>query len=184
MTRREPGGHRCIAKRYLHAVRGDDVAFRRHRFVPVGIFRDRIPIGSTHNDSNTVPCLQHLGAPDVIPMSVRDEDILDVLWIEAKLLHPTDDQFLGVVRINRIDENDPFSRRQSPGGVKLTANKIEIVKDLGGLSVPGITRRRASGIRDVRWQVVAQVFAPALRQKTRANQGAEELEAGRRLGRL
>jgi hypothetical protein len=38
--------------------------------------------------------LQHLGAPDVITMGVGDENILDVLRIEADLLHPANNQCL------------------------------------------------------------------------------------------
>jgi hypothetical protein len=38
--------------------------------------------------------LQHLGAPDVITMGVGDENILDVLRIEAEFLYPADNQFL------------------------------------------------------------------------------------------
>ena len=43
MARSEPDGHGCVAERYLHAVGGDDVAFRRHCLVPVRILRNRYP---------------------------------------------------------------------------------------------------------------------------------------------
>ena len=117
-------------------------------------------------------------------MGVGDENILDVLRIEADLLHPADDQFLGVVGIDRIDEDDPLSRRQSPRRVNLAADEVEIVKDLSGLSVPGVTRRRTGGVRDVARHIVAGVFTAALRQQAGPDQGAEELESGRSLGRL
>ena len=184
MAGSEPDGHGRLAERDLHAVGGDDVALRRHRLVPVRILRNQIPVGPAHDDARAVPSLQHLGAADVVAMGVGDDDILDVLRIEAELLHPADDQFLGVVGKDRVEEDDPVARRQRPGRVELAADEVEIVEDLGGLGVPGVTRRRAGGVRDVARHVVAGVFAAALRQQARSDQGAEELEAGRSLGRL
>jgi len=68
--------------------------------------------------------------------------------------------------------------------MNLAAEEVEIVEDLGGLGVPGVTRRRTGGVRNVARQFVAGVFAAALRQEARPNQGAQELEPGRSLGRL
>src|SRR5437667_89679 len=120
----------------------------------------------------------------MISMSVRDEDILDVLWIETDLFHPADDQFLGVVGKDRVDENDPLARRQRPRRVNLTADEVEIVEDLRGLRVPGRARRRTGGVRYLARHGGSGVFAAALRQQTRSDEGAEELEPGRSLGRL
>src|SRR5262245_38764677 len=110
MARGKPDSHGCIAERYLHAVGGDNIAFRRHRFVAVWKLLDQLPIGPTHNNSRTVPCLQHLGPSDVIDMSMGDDYILDVLRVETELLHSTDDQLLEVIRIYSIYQNDTTLR--------------------------------------------------------------------------
>src|SRR5207244_5260127 len=57
-------------------------------------------------------------------------------------------------------------------------------KDLSGLSVPGVTRRSTGGVCDVARHVVAGIFAAALRQQARPDQGTEELEPGRGFRRL
>src|SRR5437667_2311775 len=120
----------------------------------------------------------------MIGMSVGDEDILDVLWIETDLLHPAHDQFLGVVGKDRVDENDPLARRQSPRRVNLTADEVEVVEDLRGFGVPAFPRRRTRRVRNVAWHGVVAVFATALRQQARSDEGTEKLEPGRSLGRL
>jgi hypothetical protein len=118
----------------------------------------------------------------MVTVCMRDEDVLDVLWIEPELLHPADNQFLGVVGIERFDEDDSLFRRQSPRRVNFAADEVKIVEDLGGVGVPGAARRRAGGVRDVPERFVAGVFAAALRQKAYPGQGAEEFELRRILG--
>jgi hypothetical protein len=68
--------------------------------------------------------------------------------------------------------------------VKLATDEVEIVKDLSGLSVPGVTGRCTGGVRDIARHIVAGIFAATLRQQAGPDQGAEELEPGRSLCRL
>src|SRR5262249_43054405 len=110
----KPNGYGHVAQSDLHAVGGDDVAFRRHGLVAIRIFLNQIPIWPTHNDPGPISSLEHLGTSDVINMCVGDDNLLDVFRIEAKLLHSTDDQFLGVIGIDSIDQNDPFSLSSRP----------------------------------------------------------------------
>src|SRR5215468_12479537 len=93
----KPNGYGHVAEGDLPAVGGDDVAFRRHGLVAIGIFLNQIPIWPTHNDPGPVSSLEHLGTSDVINMCVGDDNVLDVFRIEANLPHPTDNQFLRVV---------------------------------------------------------------------------------------
>ena len=117
-------------------------------------------------------------------MGVRDENISDVLRIEPELPHPADDQFLRVVGIDRVDQDDPLPRRQSPGRMDLAADEVEIVKDPGGFGVPSVAGRCTGGIRDIARHVVACVLAAALRQQACPDQGAQKLEFRRGLRRL
>ena len=118
------------------------------------------------------------------PCACEMRTYLMFFGIEAELLQPADDQLLGVVGKDRIDEDDAVARRQRPGRVQLPADEIQVVEDLRGFGVPRVARRRAGGVGDVAGQRVGRVLAAALRQQARAGEGAEEVEARRRLRRL
>ena len=184
MTRRQPDRHCSAAERDLHAVSCLDVALRGHRLVAVRVFRDGVPVGRAHDDARAVFLLQDLGAADVIGVGVRNQDVLDLLRVESQLLHPADDQLLGVVRKDRVDQDDAVSGRQRPRRVNLATHEIEVVEHLRGIGVPRIALGRFRGIGDEVGDVVALVLAAALRQQARADQRAEEIEAGSVLGAL
>jgi len=88
MARGQPHGHGLAAERDLHAVGGDDVALGRHGLVAVREPRDVVPVGAAHDDARAVAGLQHLRPADMVGVRVRNEHVLDVLRIEAELLHP------------------------------------------------------------------------------------------------
>src|SRR5499427_3915632 len=83
VTRCGPNCYCRLAECNLHTVCSDDVALRGHRFIPVRILRNDIPIRGAHHYVCPVSTLEHLGATDMVGVSVRDQDILDVLRIEA-----------------------------------------------------------------------------------------------------
>ena len=59
--------------------------------------------------------MQILRSSEVIPVGVRDKDVLDVSGLQAKLLQTSDDEFLGLVRVvQRVDEDDPLACGQGP----------------------------------------------------------------------
>ena len=178
VTRRQPDGHGPAAERDLHPVGRDDIPLWRHRLVAVREFRDSVPVGRAHDDTRAVFLLQDLRAADVIGVRVRNDDVFDLLRVETELLHPADDQLLGVVRKDRVDQDDAVARRQRPGRVDLAADKIEVVEDLRRLGVPRLALRRLRRIGDVIGNGVAVVLASALGQQARADERAEELEAG------
>ena len=88
-----------------------------------GTFSTRSQSGPRHHDARIVARLDHLGAADVVLMGMRDDQVLDVLRIEPELLHAADDELFGVVRIDRVDQDDAFARRQRPCGWTLPPTK-------------------------------------------------------------
>src|SRR5215510_5757651 len=123
-----PNCYCCLAECDLHAVCSDDVPLRSHRFIPVRILRNGIPIRGAHHHMCPVSTLQHLSATDMVGVSMRDQDILDVLWIETELSHSAYDQFFGVVGEDGVDQDDPITRGQSPSRVDFASDKVEIVE--------------------------------------------------------
>src|SRR5262249_22807989 len=121
---------------------------------------------------------------DMVCVSVRDQDIFDGLWIEAELSHSVHDQFFGVVREDRVDQDNALARRQSPCRVNFASDKVKIVEHASGVGVPRLTGRSAGGVSYESGHVVTRVFRAALRQKAKAAQRAKELDSGRGLGRL
>jgi hypothetical protein len=51
----------------------------------------------------------------------------DRAGVEPEFLYTAHNQLLRVVRENRIDQNDPFTRRESPCRMDLATDKIEIL---------------------------------------------------------
>src|SRR5579864_1234867 len=115
MAWRGDKGHCGVAERDLLAIFGDDVALRFSPRIPVDGLFDRIPIGTAHDDPGTKPVLHEFGSAYVIGMRMADDYVLHFCRIEAQLFQPAHDFFLGVVRPERVDEDDSLARGQRPG---------------------------------------------------------------------
>src|SRR5437773_1201742 len=95
-----------------------------------------IPIDLAGDQMRAIGVMQILRSSEVIPVGVRDKDVLDLSGLQAKLLQTSDDEFLGLVRVvQRVDEDDPFAGLDRPGRDGILANEIEIVKDFFGRNV-------------------------------------------------
>ena len=66
---------------------------------------------------NVMPHVEGLGrlvAADMIGMRVRDDHVLDLSGVQAKLLQPAQNFFLGVVGVESIQDDDSLIIRQRP----------------------------------------------------------------------
>src|SRR5207302_862334 len=91
--------------------------------------------------------LQNFGPADMIAVRVRDDHVFDLRRIETQLFQAADNLFLGVVREERIENNDSLAAGERPGIVDFRADEVEIIEDLGWLDVPRVTGRWGAGRR-------------------------------------
>ena len=136
-----------------------------------------------HHHVGAVALLKHLRAPDVVTVSVRDDDVFDVLRIESELAQAADDLLVGVVGVERVEDDDSLAGRERPGAVDLAPHEVEVVKDARRVGIPALVRRHRGRIRHEAGHVVARVLAPARGQQTDSVEQAEMLEARRVLRR-
>ena len=113
----------------------------------------------------------------MVAMSVRDDGVLHVLWLEAEFPQPAADLFGRVIGVERIQKDDACRIDKRPGRVDLGANKIEIVEDLGRFGEPGVAGRCRAGRG-----IVDRLHVGRGQAETR--QRAEEVKLSRCLGRV
>jgi hypothetical protein len=117
------------------------------------------------------PVLHQFGAADMVAMGMTNDDVFDVVGIEAELLQTSDDRFVGRVFVKRIDQDNALAGGERPGRMDLGADEIKIVEHLGRLGEPGLARRSRS-----RRHVAPRC---CLRRNANARERAGEIEARR-----
>ena len=147
MARRGDDLNRGVADRELHAVGADGVALRLAARA-VRRLVDGIPIRTAvHEVRRRHLVLKESRAAVVVAVGVRNDDVLDLVDVEAKFPHPACDLVRRRVVEERLEDDDAFAADESPGVVDLGAEEIEVVGDLRGLGVP---RGPSPAVRPVR----------------------------------
>ena len=172
---RKDDRHARIADRDLLAVHRHDVALRLAVRVLVHRLFDHLPIAFTEHDPGAVMVLHQLGATVMVAVGVTDDHVFDGSWVEAELSQSAHDGLLGRIVEKRIDQDDAFTRDESPGRVIFRADEIEVVEHLRGVDVPGFPRRRRTGC-DI-------AAGRGLRRHAETGKRAGEIESGCGLGR-
>src|SRR5215510_13826228 len=87
---------------------------------------DRVPIRSAVNEvRGRDRVLKKLCPAVVVAMGVRNDDVFDLVHIEAKLLHPAGNFVRRGIVIERVEDDDAFAANEGPGVVKLGAEEVE-----------------------------------------------------------
>ena len=66
-----------------------------------------MPIGFREDNVGVIGVLEILRAPIAIAVSVAEDDVLDLVRIEANLLHVFSNQDGGAIVLAAIDQDDP-----------------------------------------------------------------------------
>src|SRR5688572_15051801 len=112
----------------------------------------------------------------MIPVSMGDENVLDLIGIKPELAESADNQFFGVVRKDRVDQDDSISGRERPGGVQLPADEVQVVENTRRLGEPCLTRRYAARIGQEAREAIGVVGGVSGRCKAESRQSADKLE--------
>jgi hypothetical protein len=78
----------------------------------------------------------------MIAVRVREDDVLDSVWVEPELPQTADDLVLCGVVEQRLDDDDAFAADDGPCAVDLGADEVEVVGNLGRFRIPRVSRRR------------------------------------------
>ena len=177
---RPPDGNGGVAERELLAIFRFQVALGSHRQVPVRELLDEVPVPGVHKDALTA-ILEHFRAADMVAMRMRDDHVLDVACVEPEPLHPADDQLLGVVRVDRVDQNEALARLQRPGRVDLATDEIQVVEDLRRIGVPYVASGHRAGVADKVGRLVGRLvgFVTQQRHQAQPTQQANVFKSGR-----
>src|SRR5215470_7968110 len=112
----------------------------------------------------------------MIAVTMTDDGVLDLRWIEAQFLQSVDDLVLDRVVEDGIDDDDAVRGAHGPRRVFRLSNEVEIVKDLDRLDVPFGSRR---------WTLTAWSCRGGLSTRLRTDraQQTDKVLTGRSLGR-
>src|SRR5690606_10722631 len=135
-----------------------------------------------HDNRGAGNLLQLRRALVMVAMGMADDDILDVLGIEAELGEAVDDLRLGRIGEVGVDDDDALAGGQRPGRELARTEPVEIVEDLEGRRIPGgAIRRRGRSTR----ATAAPAAAPGAWRGDRAqvDEGVAMLRARRLAGR-
>ena len=129
---------RGVAKRQGLAILEDHVAVEGHPERTVRIARslppvvlDELPVLLERGDAGARERLNLPGPAVVIEVTVRDQDVPNVLGIEAGLPHVLD-HVIDVGLLSRVDENEPVARGDEPDRDEPGAHVKEVVEHLDG----------------------------------------------------
>src|SRR6188768_1280586 len=135
--------HRGVADREFQAVGAHGVALRLAACT-IRRFVDGIPVRTAvHEVGRWQFVLKESRAAVVVGVGVRQDDVLDLVDVEAKFSHPLCDLVRRGVVEEGFEDNDAVAADESPGVVDLGPYEIEVVRYLRGLGVPGALRRRS-----------------------------------------
>ena len=97
---------------------------------------DAIPLGKSHPDPRPGQLSYSSGTPEVVGMSVSDEDVLDSRRIQPELADVVDDE-VRRVRIRRVYENEAVTGGDQVGCDRFEANVKDVVDDLERVDLLG-----------------------------------------------
>src|SRR5436309_12758756 len=94
--------------------------------------------------------LEKLCAAVMVGVGVRDDDVFDLVDVEAEFFQSPGDLVRRSVVVERLENDDSFAGNKRPGTVDLGAEEVEVVRDPGAL---GILRRLygCGGLRGCSW---------------------------------
>src|SRR5205814_6077141 len=71
--------------------------------------------------------LKELRTAIVVGVGVRNDDVLDLVDVQAKFLHPPGDLVRRGIVKERLEDDDSFAASERPGAVDLGAEEVEVV---------------------------------------------------------